>query len=641
MSGFAKAVEAHKAGNLEAAERGYRGVLALEPDHADAWHLLGVIAHQRGQTGAAVEHIQRALTLSGPQGAYLTNLGIAFSTLGRIAESVTCLEQAITLDPGCFAAHFALGNGLRSLGRWEEAVACYRRALALQPDDASAHNNLGNTLQDLGRLDEAAESYRQTVALQPQHARAYYNLGTLFRSAGRLEDAAGSFRQALAIIPDMVEAHVNLGVVLHDLGQLNEAIEHARKAIALSPKDPAGFNNLGAALRDAGRLDEAMECYDAAIALRPDLAEARHNEGVALQRMGRDDEALEKFQHAQKLKTDFVEAEQNAALIMLMRGDFKAGWNAYECRWRRNVPELGLRDFPYPRWEGAREAGTVLVWGEQGVGDKILYASMIPDLLACGVGVIMETDARLVSLFERSFPGVKAVVKSNPPDAATQRPDIRWQSPLASLGRWLRPNAESFPTRTSYLIADEVRCAYYRALLNAEASPKGPAGLIVGISWVSRNPAIGRHKTVELKQWAPILLTPGVRFVDLQYGDTAKERAAVESELGVSITHVPNLDLRQDIDGVAALIAACDLVISVSSTTAHLAAALGRPAWVLVPATAGNLWYWMRGNDHTPWYPSAVIFRQNTLGEWDDVLERLQKRLLAHLGTQPPLQQIN
>ena len=738
LSGFAAAFEAHGSGRLEEAEQGYRSVLAVEPRHADAWHLLGVIAQQRGQSAVAVEHIRRALDICGPQGQYLANLGVALTALGRSAEAVAALEQAVKLEPGSFTALFALGNGLRGLGRLEEAVTHYRRSLVLEPANASAQNNLGNALQELGRHGEAEACYRRTITLQPGHARAHYNLGIILKDAGRLEDAADSFRRALTIVPDLAEAHVNLGVVLHDQGHLEDAVRHTRKAIALNPKDAAVRNghvtalvelgllhkrqrrfaqaidaflaaaehrpddpiilnnlgnilteaeraaeaevhlrravalapdmaelhynlgnalnaqgkdeeavaayvtaialrssflkpriNLGVILQKLGKFDDALRAYEGAVAADPSSAEAVSGTGVVLQALGRDDEALQCFQNALKLKPDLAEAHRNAALALLMAGDFAAGWEAYEWRWRCDGTAGGWRDFPYPQWQGESGEGTgkaaVLVWGEQGVGDKVLYAGMIPDLIASGHGVVMETDARLVTLFERSFPGVKAVVKRNPADAATSRTDIGWHSPLASLGRWLRPDAASFPKRESYLIADKARAAGYRALL----SERGKPGPIVGISWVSRSPKIGRHKTLDLDQWAPILRLPGVQFVDLQYGDTAAERAAVEADLGVAITHIPDLDLREDIDGVAALAAACDLVISVSNSTVHLAASLGRPTWVLVPASAGNLWYWMRGCDRSPWYPSATIFRQAELGNWRDVLADIESRLKA------------
>ena len=736
-TGFASAVEAHKAGRIDEAEHGYRQVLAAQPKHADAWHLLGVIHQQRGRSAASVEHIQRALALSGPQAGFLANLGIALEAAGRGAESVAALEQAVKLEPGSFVAHFALGNSLRGIGRLEDAVERYETALTLQPDNPSAHNNLGNALRDLGRADEAAAHFRRTVALQPQHARAHYNLGLLLRDGDKVEDAAKHFRQALSIVPDMVEARVNLGIVLQDSEQLEQAIRESKKAIARNPADLAASNNLGNALCELGmlhkrqkRLPQAVESLSAATELRPDdfillnnlanaltelgraveaerhlrhaierapqlaeshlhlgnalkaqdrfeeavsayeiaislkgvftkarinlsgalqkleqyeralknyeealrddpaSAEAASGMGVILEALGRLDEALASFQKARELNPDFAEAHRNAAIALLMHGDFKAGWDAYEWRWRYEDSATGWRDFPYPVWQGEGGEGAVLIWGEQGVGDKVLYAGMIPELLARGHKVVIETDARLVELFERSFPGLVAVAKSDPPDPATLRSDIRWHSSIASLGRWLRPDEESFPKRTSYLVPDSQRRLRYRALLEGAPLQSG-AGPIVGISWGSSNPRIGQHKSLNLGQWAPILRVPGVRFVDLQYGDTSSARAAVESELGVTIAHIPGLDLREDLDGLAALAAACDLVISVSSTTAHLAAAVGCPTWIMVPATAGSLWYWMQGTDRTPWYPAVTIFRQAKLSQWQEVIAEVEGRLRA------------
>ena len=628
---FMAAFAAHGAGRFAEAEQGYRAVLKAEPKHADAWHLLGVSAHQQGRPAEAADYIRKALKFAGPKGAYLTNLGASLQALGRSPEALTALEQAVTLDPS-FPAHFALGNILRILGRLDEALARYERALALKPTEPSLHNNIGNTYQALGRLNEAAASYRKTITYQPGHARAHYNLGVVSRDGGQPLEAIASLRKALAIVPDFAEAHVNLGVVLHDQGQTEEALRHIRRAIALKPDDAAAHNNLGAILRDLGQFDEAMQSYDRALVLRPSMAEVQHNQGVALQAVGRDDEALARYQQAQGAKPEFADAKLNIALLTLMTGNFETGWEAYECRWRRDVPGLGLRHFPYPQWQG-EDGGAVLVWGEQGVGDRVLYASMIPDLLARGHSGVMETNPRLIKLFERSFPGIQAVAKQEPPHDATQRPDIRWQSAFASLGRWLRPDLASFPARDAYLVADDARQQHYRAQL--ETNHVGP---IIGISWISRAVKIGPHKTAHLKQWAHVLQIPGVRFVDLQYGETADERADIEAELGVRIEHVPDLDLHEDIDGVAALAAACDFIISVSNTTAHLSAALGRPTYVLVPASAGNLWYWMRGHQ-TPWYPTATILRQSKLGHWDDVMEQLRAALAMNVSG--PLQRIN
>jgi tetratricopeptide (TPR) repeat protein len=625
---FLAAFEAHRAGRVAEAERGYRAVLKSEPRNADAWHLMGLIAQHNRDLPTAVDYIKKALKLSGPNASFLVNLGVIYVDLGRSADAVKALKQALKLTPGDFTARFALGNALKSLGRAEDALEHYRQAASLDPRHAGVQNNMGSVFQTLGRLTEAAQCFRQAIALQPDHARAHYNLGVVLKDAGKLTDAAESLRAALRYAPTLAEAHVNLGVVLHDLGDFEQAVTSARTAIALNPKDAAAFNNLGAALRDAGRLDEAMEVYNAALALRPDLAEARHNQGVALEYSGQRDQALEHFQHAQRLNPALIEAEMNAALLMLMRGDFKAGWEAYECRWRRDVPGLGLRTFPYPTWKGERAPGDIVVWGEQGVGDRILYSGMIPDLMAQGHGVVMETDPRLHALFERSFPGIVMVPKQEPPHPATSGPGIRWHTALAGLGQYLRPDAASFPKKAAYLRADAAKVAQYRDLLGRDGRKP-----VVGISWTSRAPRIGHHKTLDLRQWAPILQTPGVRFVDLQYGDTTTERAALRAELGVEITHIEGLDLRDDLDGLAALISACDLVISVSNTTVHLAAALGKPTLIMVPAAAGNLWYWMRDTSHTPWYVTATIFRQKTLGEWSDTIQEVKKTLDSHLDS--------
>jgi ADP-heptose:LPS heptosyltransferase len=218
------------------------------------------------------------------------------------------------------------------------------------------------------------------------------------------------------------------------------------------------------------------------------------------------------------------------------------------------------------------------------------------------------------------------VAPENPPAPATTE-GMRWKSALASLGQYLRPDAAHFPQRAAYLKADTGRSAAFKAYLDQQG--RGP---IVGIAWGSYGAKIGHHKSLDLKAWGDILRTPNVRFVDLQYGDTAQERAEASAALGVSIIHIPDLDLREDIDGAAALTAVCDLVISVSNTAVHLAAGLGVPTWVMVPRAAGNLWYWMWDTDRTPWYPSVRIFRQSRPGYWGDVLNDVKGRLEEYLA---------
>lgn len=731
---FLAAFEAHRAGRIAEAERGYRAVLATEPHNADAWHLLGLIAQHHGDLKTAASLIEKAVQIGGPNPDFLTNLGVIYEDQKRSAEAVSVLEHALKITPEAFTTNFALGNALKNLGRLEEAMQRYRVAEKMQPENPSVHNNMGSVLQSLGKSAEAMDSYRHVVALRPDHGTAHYNLGMVLKSMGRADEAADSLRRAIVLLPDLVEAQINLGVVLQDktlleqavakarsdailtpseaatnvlalalselaalhkrmghvdvaaelflsvverqpnnlafrnnlgnalieLGRAEEAEHHLREAVRLSPNLPEAHYNLGNALKALDRVEDAMASYEKAIALRPGFTKSRINlggllirserydealriydegarldaasaelpdaRGVALLSLGRVDQGLESFRRAIEVNPDFASAHRNAGLAFLMSGNFAEGWKEYEWRWRCDALKDKDRKFPVPIWQGETAPGGIVVWGEQGIGDRILYASMIPDLLAQGFSVVMETDPRLHALFERSFPGVLTVTKQEPSHPATTGPDIRWHSSLASLGRYLRPNAASFPKRDAYLRADEHRTKEFSAYLNTFGREP-----VVGISWGSRNPKLGRHKTLDLRAWAPILQTPGVRFVDLQYGDTADERAVAEAQLGISIIHAPNLDLREDVDGLAALIAACDIVISISNTTVHLAAALGKSTWVMVPAAAANLWYWMRATDRSPWYASAVIFRQKVRGEWDDTIRDVKARLDDYL----------
>jgi tetratricopeptide (TPR) repeat protein len=480
---------------------------------------------------------------------------------------------------------------------------------------------LGMLYKRAGRADLAVTHLIEAANLTPGDHLLRNNLANALVGANRPAEAEIYLRQAIAIAPDVAETHFNLGNALNAQDKLDEAIGAYEKALALKKPFTKSRLNLGGLLVKLERIDEAIDMYEAGIQEDPGSAEIFNALGVAQQAIGHDDEGLAAFRQAIAIKPELAEAQRNMGLALLMRGDFAAGWDAYVYRWQCEEIKAGWRDFGFPLWRGEHE-GTVLVWGEQGIGDKVLYAGMIPDLLARGQLVVMETDARLIALFERSFPGVKVVGKANPPDPATSRGDIRWQTPLADLGRWLRRDAESFAKKTPYLVADPARVQSYRARLE-EGAPRA----IVGISWKSVHPKIGRHKTLALAQWRPILNVPGVRFVDLQHGDTAAERAHVEAELGIKLTHLEDLDLRDDLDGLAALAAACDLVISVSSTIVHIAAALGRPTWVLVPAAAGSLWYWMRGNTPSPWYATATIFRQPKSADWQPVIADVAARL--------------
>jgi predicted O-linked N-acetylglucosamine transferase (SPINDLY family) len=289
---LAIAVRHHQAGRLQAAEQIYRQVLEAEPNHADALHLLGVLAHQNGRHALAIETIQRAIGLKGNAAAFHSNLGGAYHALQRLPEAIACYRRALKLKPDYAEAANNLGNALKDQGSLEEAIACYRQALELQPDYAQAHNNLGNALKDQGELEEAVICYRRAAELQPDNVEAHNNMGTAFQGLGKLEEAVACYRRALELRPEHATAHSNLGAAFHIQGKLEEAVACYRRALELrpdyvllpgvvGPSARAGessrgavklLSNLGNALRDLGRLDEAVVCLRRALDLNPDFA---------------------------------------------------------------------------------------------------------------------------------------------------------------------------------------------------------------------------------------------------------------------------------------------------------------------------------------------------------------------------------
>jgi predicted O-linked N-acetylglucosamine transferase (SPINDLY family) len=317
---LAIAIRHHQAGRLQAAEQICRQILQVEPNHADAIHLLGLAAHQVGKHEVAAEYIGRAIRLKANTAVFHNNLGEAYRALRRIPEAVACYRQALELKPDFVEVHVNLGNVLKDQGKLDEALACYRRALELRPDYAEAYNNLGIAFGNQGKRDEALACYRRALELKPGFAEAYNNQGDALRDQGKLDEAVACWRRALELKPDYAEAHYNLGVAFQDQGKLDEAVACYRRALELKPEFPVAHNNLGNALRDQGKLDEAVACYLRALALKPDYAMAHNNLGGALKDQGKLDGAVACYHRALELQPDCAEVHYNLANALKDQG---------------------------------------------------------------------------------------------------------------------------------------------------------------------------------------------------------------------------------------------------------------------------------------------------------------------------------
>jgi tetratricopeptide (TPR) repeat protein len=526
-------------------------------------------------------------------------------------------------------ADFERALSLHQQGQWTAALPLYERVLQQAPAHFDALHLAGLLLHQTGRSAQGAEWMRRAVALRPTNAVAHSNLGLALMALHDPAAALAEFDAAVAYQGGYAKAHRNRGDALQQLGQFSAAVDSYDRALALQPEDAPTWVNRGQALLRTGRLDDALASQAQAVALEPGNAQQTRQMGVMLREQGQHERALACLERAQQLHDD---PKERYALgqYHLFLGHLERGWSLLSARWLLPEHAQELARFAQAPWpaQGAPtpDDGRLLVWGEQGLGDQILLLGMLPSLLARGADVAVAVEARLVPLVARSFPQVRAVPLNDP---VLDRP-ARYQSPLSGLGPVFRRCRDDFAdTRSPYLQADPQRVQALRAQLGGGAQP------VVGLSWSSHNPRLMAQKSLPLLQWGPVLQQPGHRFVDLQYGDTTAERTAVKDTLGVDVAHLDEVDNTADIDALAALVCACDVVVTVSNTTAHLAAALGRPVLLMLPRARGLLWYWQDAGARNPWYPSVHIFRQTVAGEWGDVLQQVAHALPAAAGATP------
>lgn len=589
---LAEAIEHHQAGRLPEAADLYQAVLRDSPDNIDALNLLGVIALSRGDADEAI---------------------------GLIGKALAMRDDVADL-------HNNIGEAHRARGDLKQAISHYQHAISLEPNSADAHNNLGVALKATGSLEAAEAHFRRAIEAQPTHSRAHNNLGTVLRANGHSEAAVEHLVQAVELDPGYADAYSNLGNAMADLDRNDQARPLYARALELDPGHGEALINLGTALKHDGDTEASTAFYRQAIKRRPDFADAHFNLGVNLAETGDLDGARRAYLAAVQHAPEHIGANGNLARLELLMGRFAEGFDRWEWRWRE--PATWFRVLDHPVWAGQPlEDKTLLIWGEQGVGDEVMLASVLPDVTRLARRVIVECDARLIPLYQRSFPHAEFVAREEPASARLSSDEIDFQCALGSVCRWKRRSAETFANPAAYLSPDPTKVAQARARYAA----LGP-GPKIGIAWRSKPVGVGLEnaifsaaKSTELADWEPILRCSGVDFINLQYGDCAAELLAVRDKFGVEIHQDAVVDQLVSLDDFAAQIAALDLVIAASNTTVHLAGALGAPTWTMIPFVPD--WRWQMARDDTLWYPDMRLFRQPATGDWRSVFDRVGAEL--------------
>lgn len=605
---FQHALACHRAGDLAAAERLYGELLAVEPRHAEALHLLGVLMHQSGRHEPALALIDRAVALA-PSAAAFSNRASVLRALGRLEDALPSHDEALRRAPNLAPAHANKAEILLELGRPEEALACYDQALALRPRDATALANRGVALEALGRPDDAVASYDLALALRPD-ARTHANRGNALHKLGRHDEAVESYARAIALGLDDPELWFTQGNALLELDRPEESLASYDRALALRPDYVEAWNNRGNALRALARYEAAIASYAHALALDPGSHQARVNTGNVLQIINRHDKALAYYDAVLADDPDHADAHWNGSMCRLALGDFEQGWRDFE--WRFQVAPA--RDYAEPLWLGQEipAGATVLLHAEQGFGDTLQFCRYAPMVTALGARVVIETQPALKRLLT-TLDGVARVVAQG---EATGPFDL--QCPLLSLPLAFGTRVDTVPAKVPYLRADPQASAAWRARLAALP------GVKVGLVWAGNPRSFNRiaaetdrRRSITLDHYAPLAAIPGVTLVSLQK-DAAGEQAR-HPPAGMVI-HDWTEELA-DFADTAALVAALDLVIGVDTSVVHVAGALGKPVWIL--NRLGACWRWMRERTDTPWYPNARLFRQQRPGDWGPVIQEV------------------
>lgn len=623
----------HQKGDHGEAERLVAEAIRIRPSVVAYYENLAVVQRALRKLAAVAETCLKGLARGGSD-RLSAALIEALLELGQFQELLAFLDDVDRRSPPAAGRLADRAHCLLQLGRLDEAADAAGKALALEAANANARSALAGVATRRGDHGGAAAHWHEILRLRPEWPAALVNLGlslvrandargalatldsgplpndplgfaallnvraAAHRQLKQPAEAARYLRQALAVCPASAEYLSNLSELIRGAGA-SAALILVDRALACDRLLAGAFDNRGLALAELDRLEAAVVAHRRAIALAPSDPAMLNNLADPLRWFGLRAEAECLYRRSLTADPAFAPAIYSYGTLQLGRGEVAKGWIGYERRFEAD-PHFVMRPFPHPRWNGGPLAGKLLVWSEQGLGDELIFGTILPELPRRGIRAIVECDPRMVSIFSRAMPAIDFVRRSDPPQPRLLGASVEAQVAMGSLARRYRGRFEDFPEQCAYLTPRQDLFDHWRRRL-AELGP-GPK---IGFSWRSRRvDAVARLDHPPVLDWAPVLTQPGVKFVSLQYGEAESDIDSVESMLGVKVHTFADLDLKDDLEGVLALSAAVDLTISSPNTPFCLSAAVGAPIWLLVPNNA----LWLLGTDRLPWFPNLRAY---------------------------------
>jgi tetratricopeptide (TPR) repeat protein len=605
---FQLAVEYYQEGKLKEAENILVGIVNLDPDNAAALHLLGVIHYNLKNYKSAEKYIEKSLYLNPDEAFAYFNLANIFRDEQKLDEAIDNYQKALQINPDLSDAYYNLGIIFEKKRQIDEAVTCYEKTIQIAPDDAGAYNNLGVVLQKKGRIDDAIARFKKALQIKPDYARTYNNLGIALHEKKQFDEAINNYKVAIQLEPDLADAYNNLGNSLREKGLLDEAATCYKKTLQTNPARADVYYNLGIVLKEKGSVDEAVENYRKAIQLNPDYIDAYINLGIAFKENGQLDNAVNCYKEALRANPNDAVTHWNFSLVLLLSGNFEEGWKEYE--WRLKVNDFHHPDLPRPLWNGSDIAGrTILLHAEQGFGDTIQFIRYAHLVAQRGAKIVIRCQKELTALLQNIKSADKVI------DYDQQPPDSDLYCHLLSLPLIFGTIPENIPVKIPYVNVGRILIRKWKNKIQDDNSD-----LKVGLVWAGRE-----QRSFALELFLPLFQIKDISFYSLQKGEAAKQ--AIVSPHDLKLTDYT--EELNDFSDTAALIENLDLIISVDTAVAHLAGALGKPVWTLIPFAPD--WRWMLNREDSPWYPTMRLFRQSSPGDWESVIVKVKDELLKLL----------
>lgn len=656
---FHEAVAALQSGRLQDAEKGIRTVLQDAPEDAQSIHLLGVIAHQAGKTDAGVELVRKAVGLSPDTAAYRNTLGFFLRIQRNLEEAITELQSAIQLKPDYVEARNNLGIALAEAGRRDEAIEAYEQTLEQRSEFPEVLNNLGNALARSGRLkeaieryeaaiqqreayaeawsnkadallaldkenrDEAITCYEKALEINPQWGEALVKLGGAYHAADKLKEAEVAFRKALRLNPNNVRCLTAIAATLERLGKLSSAAAHLRHALTVAPDDLAALKALGHITLKAGNSVEAKHVLGRARELVPADPDVLYSYANCLLRMEQLQDAMDLYLRVRELQPNQARGTFAPAAVLLMDGQYEMGWAAYESRYNMSAFKPNVPNVKERLWDGSPLNGRrLLVHVEQGFGDTIQFVRYLPMLqerLGTGGKIIFLCEPETYRLLG-TVEGVDEIYHIREKDVQIVY-DV--QVPLLSLPHRFGTRVESVPSSVPYVKVPD-------AAKRDQPLPRTDKAMVkAGIVWTGRpTHSDNLYRSIPLEELSSLFDIEGVDFHSLQIGNGVSDFKAIAGNRDNLFDHSDEI---KDFADTAAILSELDVLVSVDTAVCHLAGALGKDVWTMVPF--GGEWRWLRNREDTPWYPTMRLVRQRILGDWGMVIERIREGLEGAVQT--------